>query len=188
MASEAPQSSPDAASLLHSINLPLLFPFFLGFSTSASPPDQSGSGFLTLPERFVLINPFTQSLVVIGTGPEPPQGAGGGRPPASRASVEAMPAVEVEEGHECECAICLENLVAGEPAKEMPCKHRFHGGCIERWLGVRGTCPVCRYEMPVEEGEAREKREGGVWVSFAFGVGGADSDGHVSSSSSSSSS
>ncbi|KAI3429165.1 RING-type domain-containing protein [Psidium guajava] len=185
MASEAPQSSPDAASLLHSIHVPLLLPFLFGFSTSVSPLDPSGSASLPLPERFGLINPFTQSLVVIGTGPDAPQGAGGGRPPASRASVEAMPCVVVEEGRECECAICLESVVAGEPAKEMPCKHRFHGGCIERWLGVHGTCPVCRYEMPVEEGKACEKREGGVWVSFAFGVGGGDSDDHVSSSSSS---
>ncbi|KAK3421902.1 hypothetical protein EUGRSUZ_G02496 [Eucalyptus grandis] len=172
MAAEAPQLSPDAASLT------LVLPFFLGFSTPAPPPDQAEAG-AGSQSRFVLINPFAQSLVVVGAGADPAGGAKAGRPPASRASVEAMPSVEVEEGRECECAICLEGVAAGETAREMPCGHRFHGGCIERWLGLHGTCPVCRYEMPVEEGEAGGKREGGVWVSFAFGVGGGNSDDRV---------
>ncbi|KAF8021467.1 hypothetical protein BT93_G1799 [Corymbia citriodora subsp. variegata] len=178
MATEAPQPSPDAGSF------PFFLPFFLGVSTPASPPDGAGAGAGaggTTP-RFVVFNPLAQSLFIVGAGgQDPTHGAKGGRPPASRASVEAMPSVEVEEGRECECAICLESVAAGEAAKEMPCKHRFHGGCIERWLGLHGTCPVCRYEMPVEEGEACGKREGGVWVSFAFGVGGGDSDDRVSS-------
>lgn len=67
----------------------------------------------------------------------------------------------------------------GGVAKEMPCKHRFHGNCIEKWLGMHGSCPVCRYEMPVEEidwgkkreeegGERRRSDGGEVWVSFSF--------------------
>jgi E3 ubiquitin-protein ligase RNF115/126 len=74
--------------------------------------------------------------------------------PASRVSIEAMPRVTVtkEESVAKECAICLDGYEVGGEAREMPCKHRFHSGCIERWLGLHGSCPVCRFAMPVEEG------------------------------------
>ncbi|KAL2326889.1 hypothetical protein Fmac_020316 [Flemingia macrophylla] len=74
----------------------------------------------------------------------------GERPPASRESIEALPSVEVEEGcGDLECVVCLEEFGVGGVAKKMPCKHKFHSGCIEKWLGIHGSCPVCRYEMPV---------------------------------------
>ena len=74
--------------------------------------------------------------------------------PASRVSIEAMPRVAVtkEEAVAKECAICLGGYEVSGEAREMPCKHRFHSGCIERWLGLHGSCPVCRFAMPVEEG------------------------------------
>ncbi|XP_059451336.1 uncharacterized protein LOC132182162 [Corylus avellana] len=74
--------------------------------------------------------------------------------PASRVSIEAMPRVAVtqEEAVAKECPICLDGYEVGGEAREMPCKHSFHSGCIERWLGLHGSCPVCRFAMPVEEG------------------------------------
>lgn len=65
--------------------------------------------------------------------------------------------------------------MAGEKAKLMPCKHRFHGECIEKWLNIHGSCPVCRYEMPADGADEQKRRNGGggerraIWVSFAFG-------------------
>jgi hypothetical protein len=104
------------------------------------------------------------------------QGGKDGQPPASKASIKAMPDVEVDEGGG-ECVICLDELEVGGVAKEMPCKHRFHTNCIEKWLGIHGSCPVCRYTMPVEEEEVGKKRdeegrerrvEREIWVSFSF--------------------
>ncbi|KAL5210200.1 hypothetical protein ABZP36_005823 [Zizania latifolia] len=68
-----------------------------------------------------------------------------GVPPASQASIEALK--EVEKGGEC--VICLESI--DSCGKEMPCGHQFHKGCVERWLGIHGNCPLCRYEMPAAE-------------------------------------
>lgn len=32
----------------------------------------------------------------------------------------------------------------GSEVADLPCKHHFHKACIVRWLGIKGTCPVCR--------------------------------------------
>lgn len=45
------------------------------------------------------------------------------------------------------CAVCQEALKTGEQAKLLPCKHLFHPGCIDPWLNVKNTCPVCRQEI-----------------------------------------
>ncbi|XWS57833.1 hypothetical protein CRYUN_Cryun09bG0207700 [Craigia yunnanensis] len=46
------------------------------------------------------------------------------------------------------CSICLEDIEIGSEAKEMPCKHKFHSGCITLWLELHSSCPVCRYQLP----------------------------------------
>ncbi|CAL1357416.1 unnamed protein product [Linum trigynum] len=47
-----------------------------------------------------------------------------------------------------ECAICLEDYNGGEPCRIMPvCKHMFHIACIDNWLSVKITCPVCRQRI-----------------------------------------
>ncbi|KAG1366422.1 putative E3 ubiquitin-protein ligase MPSR1 [Cocos nucifera] len=163
------------------------------------PPEDGGSA--EPPDRIVLVNPLTQGMVVLQGNPELlaellSGREGGGPPPASRASIEAMKTVEVgkeEEEKEAaaagECPVCLDELAGAEAVvvKEMPCRHRFHGLCIEKWLGMHGSCPVCRFRMPAEEeggskkggggggggeeGEAdgeRRRRRREVWVTISF--------------------
>lgn len=103
-----------------------------------------------------------------------------GQPPASKASIEAMPRVEIREGddEDGECVICLEEWRVGDMSREMPCKHRFHGECVKKWLGIHGSCPICRFKMPVDDDqELREKfeeereisgRRREIWVSFSM--------------------
>ncbi|KAG6396567.1 hypothetical protein SASPL_142719 [Salvia splendens] len=140
--------------------LPLFLPFILGVAGLNPPPYAHDDDHRS--DRLVLINPMTQTVVILegaGDGSEASFDdllpSKSGRPPASKASIDALPSVEVASGGE-QCAICLEGWEEGEKAKEMPCKHRFHGGCIERWLNVSGSCPVCRYEMPVEDKKREE--------------------------------
>ncbi|URE37335.1 finger protein [Musa troglodytarum] len=48
-----------------------------------------------------------------------------------------------EEG--IECAICLSELADGEEARLLPqCGHGFHRRCIDPWLRINDTCPLCR--------------------------------------------
>ncbi|XVE68154.1 hypothetical protein DITRI_Ditri09bG0046300 [Diplodiscus trichospermus] len=82
-----------------------------------------------------------------------------GPAPVSKASIEAMARIKVKESGN-DCVICLEEFKVGEEAREMPCKHVFHSGCVEKWLQILGSGPLCRFLMP-----AAEEAESGVGVS-----------------------
>ncbi|CAO2186167.1 unnamed protein product [Urochloa humidicola] len=44
-----------------------------------------------------------------------------------------------------ECAVCLSGVEEGETARALPCcTHTFHARCVDAWLRLRPTCPVCR--------------------------------------------
>ncbi|KAE8735823.1 putative Ribosomal protein L34e superfamily protein [Hibiscus syriacus] len=60
-----------------------------------------------------------------------------------------MPKIKVRESGR-DCSICLEEFEVDGEGREMPCKHVFHSGCIEKWLQIHGSCPVCRFLMPAE--------------------------------------
>lgn len=45
-------------------------------------------------------------------------------------------------GPSYECAICLTNNQ--EPYRKISCQHIFHKACLDRWLHVNPTCPLCR--------------------------------------------
>lgn len=180
-------------------DLSLFLPIILGLTStrldSSSDPDQESPDTPTTREsrgRIIFINPLTQGMVVIEGSSSRLDSllrdllSNGGQPPASKASIEAMPSVEISgEDEGGECVICLEDWEIGEVVKEMPCKHRFHGGCIEKWLGIHGSCPVCRFKMPVDhedvinksvgdgesDGDERERRRREIWVNFSFNRG-----------------
>ncbi|KAI3467335.1 hypothetical protein Pfo_023998 [Paulownia fortunei] len=199
MASEA--ASSDSSSFIENLinsrnrDISLFLPFFLGFNPTSPLQETENQGTpRESPDRIILINPFTQGMVVIERSSSNSSNSSSlgfdsllndlfssksGQPPASKSSIDAMASVEIVGGEndDEQCVICLEEWEAGEKAKEMPCKHRFHGECIEKWLKIHGSCPVCRYEMPVDETDDEKKRRSGegdgerrreIWVSFTF--------------------
>ncbi|RWW04087.1 hypothetical protein GW17_00032709 [Ensete ventricosum] len=127
-------------------------------------------------EHVVLINnPFAQALILQGSSDAGQlQGPGlelllqhlaendpdrYGTPPALKEAVDAMPTVRIEKN--TSCSICLEDLEVGGEATEMPCKHKFHGGCIFPWLQLHSSCPVCRFQMPADAPKAPSAGGGG---------------------------
>ncbi|MBA0620597.1 hypothetical protein Godav_006298, partial [Gossypium davidsonii] len=43
------------------------------------------------------------------------------------------------------CSICLCEYRESEMLRMMPeCRHCFHVTCIDAWLKLNGSCPVCR--------------------------------------------
>nr|GMD56954.1 E3 ubiquitin-protein ligase MPSR1-like [Ipomoea batatas] len=119
----------------------MILPIILNFA-AASPPSQRQR------DVTVIVNARTGSITFIEGAAEGKEG----NLPASKASIEAMPVVKVGEDG-IECAICLAEFELGGEAKAMPCNHRYHPDCIDKWLQIHGSCPLCRYKMPAEEGE-----------------------------------
>lgn len=147
-------------------------------------------------ESVILINPFNQAILVQGTfdsEDHESSGAGAslgdyligpgldmllqhlaendinryGTPPAKKEAIDALPTVKVAEN--LNCSVCLDDFELNAEAREMPCKHKFHSGCILPWLELHSSCPVCRFEIPADEhkvpneaGRGASRNEGGV--------------------------
>ncbi|KAK8515596.1 hypothetical protein V6N12_075629 [Hibiscus sabdariffa] len=139
-------------------------------------------------ERVILINPFNQTIIVQGSYDSNQGGLNPnsnhtrslgeyfmspgldlllqhlaendsnryGTPPAQKEAIKALSTVKIEEM--LQCSVCLDDLEAGMEAKEMPCKHKFHGECILPWLELHSSCPVCRYQIPADESKLDSER------------------------------
>ncbi|KAK6913280.1 Zinc finger, RING-type [Dillenia turbinata] len=174
----------------HNVNLSRLVSFIMGLtSASDNQQEQENENRTRSRDRIVIVDPRAQRLLII-------EGSGNleeylsemlgksGPSPASKDSIDSMPVVEINEVNGGDCAICLDEFTVGEDAREMPCKHKYHSGCIEKWLGLHGSCPVCRFRMP-EEKEKKESEEEGegdgrvvVWFGVSLGgLNGSDHDG-----------
>ncbi|KAM3144669.1 hypothetical protein pb186bvf_003276 [Paramecium bursaria] len=42
------------------------------------------------------------------------------------------------------CPICLGNYEECERVRFLPCLHRFHSKCIDKWLPTNSNCPLCK--------------------------------------------
>ncbi|XP_062159378.1 uncharacterized protein LOC133866764 [Alnus glutinosa] len=85
-----------------------------------------------------------------------------GKPPASKSVVQNLPWVvmtqEDVDNNNALCAVCKDDMNVGEQGKLLPCAHRYHRDCIVPWLGIRNTCPVCRYELPTDDADYERRR------------------------------
>lgn len=81
--------------------------------------------------------------------------SGLGKPPASKSFIRNLrvspltkeDVMENDDNAVC-CAVCKEEMNVGKEVAELPCRHKYHSECIVPWLGIRNTCPVCRFELP----------------------------------------
>jgi E3 ubiquitin-protein ligase RNF38/44 len=69
---------------------------------------------------------------------------------ATVAQIETLPAQTVpaggllgEAGEKLSCAVCLEEFVEGAQLRALPCLHKYHKDCIDKWLQQKAACPVC---------------------------------------------
>ncbi|KAK8533155.1 hypothetical protein V6N12_076434 [Hibiscus sabdariffa] len=56
--------------------------------------------------------------------------------------------IEQELSHDdAECCICLSAYDDGVELRELPCGHHFHCACVDKWLCINATCPLCKYNI-----------------------------------------
>ncbi|XP_042003338.1 RING-H2 finger protein ATL56-like [Salvia splendens] len=65
-----------------------------------------------------------------------------------------------------DCAICLDSFREGESCREIPiCRHLFHSNCVDRWIGRKRNCPVCRTRVDLDPpGSPGGDRWKNVWA------------------------
>ncbi|XP_006345510.1 E3 ubiquitin-protein ligase At1g63170-like [Solanum tuberosum] len=57
------------------------------------------------------------------------------------------PTEHVLPPEDAECCICLCSYEDGIELRELPCHHHFHAACIDKWLYINATCPLCKFNI-----------------------------------------
>ncbi|GAA0144296.1 ubiquitin-protein ligase [Lithospermum erythrorhizon] len=87
-----------------------------------------------------------------------------GTPPASKSAIDGLPDIKITEdllaSDSYQCAVCKDSFELSEVAKQIPCKHIYHKDCILPWLELHNSCPVCRFELPTDDPDYENRRNG----------------------------
>ncbi|GAV68923.1 zf-RING_2 domain-containing protein [Cephalotus follicularis] len=67
------------------------------------------------------------------------------------------PIEHVLSGDDAECCICLSAYDDGVELRELPCGHHFHCACVDKWLFINATCPLCKYNILKSSNHDREE-------------------------------
>ncbi|CAK8568800.1 unnamed protein product [Lathyrus sativus] len=63
--------------------------------------------------------------------------------PAAKSCIEELKTVTTKETEKC--SIYFEDFNVGVC---MSCSHMFHMDCIQDWLNIGNSCPLCRFQLP----------------------------------------
>jgi hypothetical protein len=61
-----------------------------------------------------------------------------------------LPCVHFDDPQDAVCSICLENYEDNDVLRKLPCKHLFHEACLDEWLGLNASCPLCKAQLKEE--------------------------------------
>ncbi|XP_076933247.1 E3 ubiquitin-protein ligase At1g63170-like [Bidens hawaiensis] len=50
-------------------------------------------------------------------------------------------------GEDAVCCICLAKYADNDLLRELPCNHFFHIECVDKWLKINASCPLCKFEI-----------------------------------------
>lgn len=75
---------------------------------------------------------------------------GFGPPPMPTNLIDSIPIEDVSEEQanaKMTCSVCWELFNKDEKIARLSCDHFFHKTCIEPWLKLHATCPICRHRL-----------------------------------------
>ncbi|KAL6974349.1 hypothetical protein U1Q18_028532 [Sarracenia purpurea var. burkii] len=58
----------------------------------------------------------------------------------------------VISGEDAVCCICLARYSDNDELRELPCSHFFHTECVDKWLKINASCPLCKFEIGDNDG------------------------------------
>ncbi|KAL8239124.1 hypothetical protein R6Q59_015691 [Mikania micrantha] len=50
-------------------------------------------------------------------------------------------------GEDAVCCICLAKYVNNDELTELHCSHFFHKNCVDKWLKINASCPLCKSQV-----------------------------------------
>ncbi|KAJ1703043.1 hypothetical protein LUZ63_002822 [Rhynchospora breviuscula] len=84
-----------------------------------------------------------------------------------KSALKALPKIRYEKEDDTEkqteCVICLTEFQEGEEIRILPqCFHKFHVGCVDKWLRAQSSCPSCRRVLVVVPPPKQTDEKGGT--------------------------
>ncbi|KAK7330630.1 hypothetical protein VNO77_24828 [Canavalia gladiata] len=67
------------------------------------------------------------------------------------------PMEHVLSDEDAECCICLSTYDDGVELRQLPCGHHFHCVCVDKWLYINATCPLCKYNILKSSSNGQEE-------------------------------
>ncbi|KAJ1398088.1 Zinc finger, RING-type [Sesbania bispinosa] len=67
------------------------------------------------------------------------------------------PIEHVLSDEDAECCICLSAYEDGVELRQLPCGHHFHCTCVDKWLYINATCPLCKYNILKSSSHGQEE-------------------------------
>ncbi|XP_022867265.1 uncharacterized protein LOC111386986 isoform X1 [Olea europaea var. sylvestris] len=65
-----------------------------------------------------------------------------------------LKAIESDTSDIQQCYICLADYEEGDKLRVLPCNHKYHVACIDKWLKeINRVCPLCRCNVCEDAGE-----------------------------------
>ncbi|KAJ3118547.1 hypothetical protein HK098_005903 [Nowakowskiella sp. JEL0407] len=71
-------------------------------------------------------------------------------PAATEEMINKLPSISITHemlDRKADCTVCQDEFTQDSSALELPCHHIFHTDCIQQWLKMNGSCPVCRFSL-----------------------------------------
>ena len=56
--------------------------------------------------------------------------------------------------------MCICDYEDNDRLRVLPCSHVFHADCVDQWLAVNATCPLCRKSIFVPDSDVESPTPG----------------------------